>query len=402
MAVTERPYLYNFSKNEIRYVFLLGDLTRVNLYLQVQVMYAPIGSSDFIALPVFSLQPDSAGNIYFYLQAYLNSLLDFVPPDLTAQVTNANAQCMQFYINYREIDDTNLNPDWVTTEVATIRNVLKGGIEKYKQSRNNYFINYFFPNKPWLTWMPSGRFIYNDEELYLTFLNITGVAAGLSVKAYIIDTLGNNYTFTFALGFDAFLYHIKCDASLFPLLAMPAGASIYYYEISIVNGSGDYVINPYRFYIEYRPTYKSYNLVYHNSLGGVDAVKVRAEVDETIDRTFDESDGGMNINDWNSQVKTYETFYTGIQKRNHYKGDIGFQKNQAQQKSLTEILVSTSIYQHIGARWVPIINMQKSQDYGKTTDKIFSFPVEWGLSEQDEVFTPAEINFGIGDASDHP
>lgn len=414
MAVTERPFVISYSKNDIRYVFLLGDLSRVDLFLQIQVMTAPIGSDTFTALPTFSLQPDSAGNIYFYLQDYLDALLDYVLPDLENQVTNADAQAQQFYIQWREIDDSDLDPDWDTSEESFTCQVIKGGIEKYKQSRNNFFINYFATNLPFLTWMPSGRFVYLNDEVFLSFLNAYQVAtSGFKLYATVTDTLGNITeigAIVFTPAGEGSLYHINVSLSQFTLPALPAGAKFYYYEISINRyyppgtippiGVNPVLASTYRFYIEYRPIYKSYKLVYHNSLGGVDFLQAIGQTDETIDRTFDEAEGGMNVNEWNSQAKAYETLYTGIQKRNHYTGDVGYQRTKDQQAALTEILMSTSIYQHLDQSWVPVINLQKSQDYGKNTDKVFSFPLEWGLSEQDEVFTPLALAFGIGDTSD--
>jgi hypothetical protein len=101
MAVIERPHRFCFSKNEIRYVFLLADVdARPGLYLQARIMYAGIQDAEFTELYAFDgLKPDADGYVYLYIQAYLDSVLQFVLPHLDAALTDAERSVHVFMLN---------------------------------------------------------------------------------------------------------------------------------------------------------------------------------------------------------------------------------------------------------------------------------------------------------------
>src|SRR6266498_226635 len=397
-TLTERPHTINFSKNDIRYVFQLTDLTRAGLYLQVKLLYASVGSAPHIVIDTFDLKPDSNGEVYLYIQAYLDSVLDYAVPDRTAQFTNANAQACSFFIHYCEIEDASPNPDWIETEETDYnpRIVIKGGIEKHKNARNNFFINYFATQKPFLTWQPSGRFVYPDEKIYLSFLNENISTAGYTIRVTAKNTAGASSTYSITTGeLNSFILHMKADPVTLNIAGHLSG-QLYYYEVSVYNASNVRIVNNYRFYIEYRPAYYYYDLIYQNSISGFDFVRVRGDVEESFDRQFDEIDGGFNLNDWTNQVKLHETKYSGLVVRRKYKADVGYQRSKNEQSALIELLLSTEIYHLINNRWVPLLTLQKDQDLGFNSDIKKSFPIEWCLSESNEVYTPIELSFGEG------
>src|SRR5690242_14157971 len=106
MSLIERPYNYVYSKNEIRYVFSLSDLDRAGLLLQVRIKYAKMDDATFAELYTFEgLKPNEDGSVYIYIQAYINSVLKYVMPGISASATDASDQACRFYIEYREITD---------------------------------------------------------------------------------------------------------------------------------------------------------------------------------------------------------------------------------------------------------------------------------------------------------
>jgi hypothetical protein len=398
MALTERPHIISFSKNEIRYVFQLTDLDRPGLFLQVKLLYAAIGSTPSILLQTFDMKQDSNGYVYLYISNFLDCLLDYVVPDFSAKYTTANDQACNYFIHYREITDADQDPDWIETEATDInpRQVIKGGIEKHKNSRNNFFINYLPVQKPFLTWQPSDRFIFPDENIFLSFLNTTNSTASYKILVSAYNTDGATTAYTIAIPtLSAFIVHMKADPATLAIAAHLTG-QLYYYEVSILNNSNERIVNPYRFYIEYRPSYYYYDLLYRNSLSGFDFARVRGDINETFQRESEEIDGGFNLNDWTDKTKMHESKHAGLTVRRSYKGDVGYQRSKKEQSALVELLVSTEIYHLINNRWVPVLTLNKDQDLGFFSDKKRSFPIEWCLSESNEVYTPIELGFGEG------
>lgn len=400
MAITERPYKYCFSKNEIRYVFNVPDVAdRPGLFLEVKLKYAAIGEISFTDLYTWQLKPQDDGTTYIYLQGYLDSLVNYVLPNSGAMFTDANDQLRQFYIEWREVEDANPNPDWDAGEATNIRTVIKGGIERHKQSRNNYFVNHLDTLKPFLTWQPANRFIYSTDPFFVSFLNKNGAVekTGSKVKIDFTYIDGTTSTHTSTVTTDALMVHC------YPLFDTPidvdASPKIWYLDVSIVEGDGTTVIiNPYRVYVEYRPAYTYYNFVCHNSLGGIDWLRIAGDTEISYTRTTAEGEGGLDVNDWTSIIKPHEKMYSNILLQRNYKGDIGFLHTKQRQEAFLEFLVSKSIYMGFDGRWVPVLNLKSSQTLRVPTPNAqpASFPVEWQLSESNEVFTPKTAEFGVG------
>ena len=400
MAVTERPYNYCFSKNEIRYVFTVsGDPLRSGLYLQVRLKYKRVGDADYIIFYTWeALKPNAAGIVYLPMQAYIDALVTYVLPGITGIVTDATQQCVQFYIESREVDDVTPDPAWDTTESENSRIALKGGIERHKTSGNNVFINYIQSSaKPFLTWQPSKRFVFYDEPVYLTFLNTTGEDFQLYIELF---TTAGAYVWT-VINFAAetkLLYHVNVSPSVLNLAALTA-ADIYLYQITVRKISdGAVIANAYTFYLEKRPTYESYDLVWNNSIGGVDAVKVVGDTPVSYDRTITETEGGMAVNDWNADERAADKSFSSILLRRNYKGNIGSLKTRTreQQESFVDLTASKRVFMRIDNRWVPVNITNKNIDLGTRKITTAGFLLEWQLSDDNDLYTPSNKMFGLG------
>lgn len=396
-TIQERPNRFCFSKNEIRYIYLVDTLSRAGLYFEVKLV---IGGVPIILPP---LKPNSDGLVIVYIQQYIDAALQYYMPT-GVTFANAASQYVNFYVETREVEDANLNPAYTTTENAKQRTAIKAGIERNRYGRNNFFVNYVDVYLPWLTWQPSGRMVALNEPQYLTGLFRLGSSDKMHLKTTWVCTDGTTGDIDTTLSVQSgYVFHFKTDAASLGVIAAIGTRTLYYYEVYIdyhnfVSGTVDIsrVVNPYRYYIDYTHRYNTFDFIYCNSLGGIDTVRAIGEMALSIERNFEEVEGGFNANDWNTLVKGHESFYTAITQRRTYKGDIGFRYTKAQQDALVELLLSQYIYQQIDGRLVPVLSISKSQALGKTTDKLQSFPIEWQLSETNEVFTPQNILLGQG------
>jgi hypothetical protein len=395
MVVIERPYSYNWSKNDIRYVFNLNAGDIANQSAQIKILYADAFGSTYTELITLTdLLPDASRNVYVYIQGYLNSILGYDVPLMADTFTNAASQAKKFYVHYREISDAHPNPDWIETEIDNECTVIKGGIEKMKHSRNNFFINYFDVQKPFATWLPANRFVYAGQPVFLSFLNTQGGSIDFTMHFSFTDVLANAYTLSRSFSDNAILWHLNVSPgqSDFPAFT----ANLYYYEVWITNSAGDELTTRYRIYIEYRPCYEYWDMGYHNSLGGFDTTRVMGETTITIDKNYEEQGAGKDLSDWNSYMRGGNLRHGVLFKRNNYKGDVGYQKNAEENEALQELLITESAWQSNSDYWMRVLNVQKGQDLRTSKSRIFSFPIQWQLAVEDEVFTPMNKNFGIG------
>lgn len=398
-TVIERPATLSFTKNEVRYVFESTDITPVGFYLQVELYVKEMKpGSVFVPVKTFNLKPNTDGKTYLYISDRLDTKTTYVLPAIDSIGNDASLQAVQFYVLFREITALVPNPDFIETESDKVRTALKGGIEKQKFSRNNYF-NYQSANKLFYTWQPQNRYIFSNEYAFIS-LYITGPDRKLkiTIKKMNGDIVNNVQAIDFSAGI---FWHLNISPSVLNISALAAGADIMYYEVSILDAADAVLYNPYRLYLEYRPQYTVYDLGFHNSLGGFDTVRVKGDTTWSIDRDITEAEGALTLDGWAATKKPGEIGHSYINKRDSYKGDIGFIRTadgsmKSPQEVMIEILISTSVWQFIDSRWVQIIGVQRGVELRKSSDKKFSFPIEWALPFYNSVFTPKSVNLGLG------
>ncbi|MCK9402912.1 MAG: hypothetical protein M0Q26_05905 [Chitinophagaceae bacterium] len=345
----------------------------------------------------FNLKPNGDGKTYLYLSERIDSLLKYILPNTAYVVKDASEQSAELYIRYRQVTKADPNPVWNETETAHVRRVLKGGIEKQMASRNNYF-TYQATNKSFFTWMPNNRFVFSDEMVFLS-IYLTGAGFKIHTNVMRIDGVEASEDTAIDLSQGVF-FHLNVSPGILNIAGIAAAYPVRYYEVSILNAANEVIYNAVRFYIEFRPNYASYDLLYHNSLGAAESIRVKGDITWSIERDVQESEGTMDVNDGSATQKNGETADNSITKKDIYKGDIGFLrtadgKMKRLQEALVDILISQSIYHYIDGRWVRARIIQRSVDLRAGSDKKLSFPIEWMLPFNNPVLTPKDISLGI-------
>lgn len=399
--ITERPYDLSFSENEIRYILNVDDTTTPGCEVQVEVHFMPADLSADIKIITVSVTPNPDGNIYFHVKSYLKSLVTLQMPDPAGAVVQPVADQMKyFYIRYREVSKGVINPDW-TDDINNKRIVLLGGVEQMKFRRNNFFANYLVQQPGFLTWQPSGKRVFRDQEHYLTLLLTQSVSSfTVNVKTVFADLTETSKSYPTSVGANSTkVWRIKSGMAALGL--QNASSKIYYYEVSATSG-GTTLAAAYRFYVDYNMFYDYHDFNYGNSLGGVDCARLQGQFNWNIAVTADDIEQVSDKEDYASAFPTSQYSQSNLLKRDSYKGDIGWSRTQMHQETLIELLVSKGIFENIGGRWIRIINLTKSQDLRTNTDKKWSFALEWNYGYTDAVFTPKSINLGGGAAQAPP
>lgn len=397
MTVDERPYAFNWSKNEIRYLFTLDDLTRPGLHLQVKIMYNKgAGDKELIILPLF---PFADGKTALYLDDYLDGILTYTKPVLGSSSTHAGDQYADFWIEYREVTNSDADPDWVI-DSANKKKVIKGGIDREKHARNNSFINYFEPLKKFLSWQPNGCYIFPDQQTFITFFNYQGLTDyAIFIDVYRVDGSSLNDSLPLPITAGELITHISVNKIVEEAIgaALPYTPAIHYITLKIIRaGSEESEIK--KFFYNYRPCYDYtfYDLLLFNSLSGVDSFRVRGEQVKGFERTAEEAGGGISTSEWTDDYKSHQARHASIVISKKRTGDLGFLPSRAHQEACMEIHYSKAIYELIDSRYIPILINAQTFELNKSTDKKHSFALEWKSSISNESFTPEGIVFGAG------
>lgn len=414
----ERPHLYVFSGNPVRYVFNItnpntpGCAMEVALYIKDGML--PVGASNEKLILQQRLTPNPDGSVYFYCDDYLNSNLDWQMPQLgNDDVVAVTSQIKRFYIKYRQISTSNPSPDWVTTEINNNRYVIKGGVAKEKFDRNNFFVNYLPAKKPFLTWLPDKHFVGLDERRYLTYLYWNFVRPGhleplllptlkLKARAVWTDSTQETVTKDFPPLQDSFLFHCPAGLKQLGLDVLHADKKLWYYDVSVEDTDGNVMAEAYRMYVDYNQYYHVFSFVYHNSISGIDTLRVRGDWDTDINLNatdIQQATGG----DFSGEVLPTENASVNISSYKAFDGDAGWMNTKKMQEALEDFLLSDGVYIALfSKRWLRVVNLQKNQKIGATNDTKWSFPIKWRYTFDNNFYTPFDTDLGAGVNNEDP
>lgn len=404
IQLINRPSDQNWSGNPIHYhLYSAAAAADASIAFEVKIFFKRSDAVGYSEIVVLKYDP-VGGSARLDIQDVLDGLMEYETPTIAPDFeynspTFAKKMTGLFYIGWREITAADPDPAWDTTESAYAKFVIKGGIAFHKWRGDNFWVNYFFPVKPFLTWQLSGRLARYNERMYLAWLNLTDVDAGaIKMRRKVVFTDGTNYT-----------ADLNCPATKNDVVFFPSGARqlklqeinpvkrIYYWELQVWNSAdGVPLSDVFRYELDNKNNYNDINLNYRNSLGAFDSVSINGVVEFSLTREFTEQ----------GQIVMYNYFTGGsikgkVKAANStelqiYKGDIGHLKKEEQQR-LRDIHFQREVWWEQQGKWLPVLAMTGSQKLASSTDQVRSMPIEFAIaSGGDRYFTPDSVNLAEG------
>lgn len=406
IELKERPYKFCFSKNEAKYEFAVtnpnaaGNAVEIRLYCHtIKTEAAP---PELIA--ELKLYPTPDGTVRFYANTYFESILqmDVPVPGATDPLPAYNQQ-RYFWIEYRQVTDLAPNNAWVITERTRKRVMLLGGIEVQKFERDNYFTNYLIANKWWLTWLPSNmidgfRFVFPAQEHYITWLRTGEAGAATKLWAKVTYTDGTDLTKSFPIADTekSFVFHLPAGVQQLALEPLLIDKSVHYYELWVADDVLGILADNYRFYVDRDYYYKTFEWIYGNSVGGLDAVAVKGVSQMEIEREASTVSTLNLAEKLNEFIKKGDSIDTGIILTKKWKSDAGFTNTAGDQEGLADILAATDIFEKIDSRWIRVRLTNKNVLMGASDATKWNMPLEWVYAWVNNTYTPDSKLFGAG------
>jgi hypothetical protein len=410
ITITRRPYNYNFSGNPIHYELYSplaeGDPT---VFFEVKLMFKKMSQLTFFDIVTLPYSP-VVGRADIDLKEIINSLLEWAIPGYNPSEEtfwDAGSQSGYFYLQFREITESNPDPTWDDSEKDFERFVLKGGLNDFKYQGNNFWLNYYFPNAPFLTWQQNGRMAAYEERMYLTFLDITGVPAAdlrLKISAYYTDG-SNDYRLKdgFTVPRSGCVYHLPSGAFQWDINNWNPTKTIHYWTIQV--GKDD----PLALSIPFAPlsevfTYELDNrndeikktIHYRNSLGGIDSLRILGSLSRKAEYEFTELQTTIEPDYFNGSAFSPQKRIIGNSEQIVYTGNIG-QAGREEIERLRDAQMIRETWMRVGNKWVPLCIITKSIDLAGSDTQRFHMPIEFTLGYTgSEYFTPDSANFGDG------
>lgn len=408
LRIKKRPYQFCLSGNTIHYQFFSEEAVydkTVTFEIKVLFDYNQTGvpSPEVITLPLVPVD----GYADIDLKDILHAQLEYGVPLITGTETDCSVAAKQsgvFYVQFRQITSAIADPPWTDSEKDFLVRIIKGGLPVLKFQGTNFWQNYFAltVETKFFTWQLSNRMAAVYERMYLCWFNTSDAVSvkGFLKLVYTDGTDNTQQTVVTAAKYQIGFIPVGAAQWNLPGIAQTAGKSIYYWELTVMDMTDPaapvQISETFRYYADNRNLYKPVTLHYRNSLGGLDSVRLRGQIDDNVGHSFQEIEKAMPFNYYaTTEMKSGRSITNGKEQLTR-RGDAGHLYKDEQDR-MRDALVNRNGYQYISGKWYPIILTNQNFKLRSTADKRFSFPLEWSLaSAPDLYYSPDSVDLGNG------
>lgn len=410
IEIRKRPYAYCFSGNPVHYE-LFSTLASIDpgMYVEVRVMFKTIGGA-YVSTEALPYAPTS-GICTIDVRSILEGLLEYSLPGVAQDektVWQATGQTGRFYLQWREVTTQNPSPSWDDSEAEHSCFVVYGGLAQFKYQGNNYWVNYYNPNRPFLTWQLSGRLAYPTERMYLLWLNIqnlSGKTVAVRCEAFAADGTTAAVSATISTPAEGAAYYVPAGASQWGVQSLPGGKRLHKWSIQVVDATEPSapVALSQKFWYERdnRNNYTGVGHNYRNSLGGLDSYSIRGVLQTDVEYSFQEQRRTVQPNYFDGSAFDPQTIIVDSLEQLIWKGDIGHLGKEEQDR-LRDVHLKREVWWWVDGKWWPVNLVTKSQTLRKSDQFRWSMPIEWTLAlEGDRHYTPMAVPLGNGVFTDN-
>jgi hypothetical protein len=419
IIVNERPYDLCMSGNPIGYeLYSALAATDADIYFEVRIKFCYTHTLSFATLVTFPVYP-VAGIAKFDIKDFLDGKLAYDLPEFNAEekdATLAPNHAGKFYIEFREILTAGSDPSWNDSESDYEKFVMKGGLTYFTYRGDNFWENYFNDNNPFLTWRESGRFARMQDRMYLAFLNVDTLPSFLIGEEVIPAALWASAKVYYTDGTEsARQYHeVPPDqAYAYSINFIPAGChqwslqdlnpakqihkwDIQMYYTSAADGTKTELNDPFIFEADNRNDYNNFLLQFRNSLGGIDPILLRGDIDPNLNYNYTEQQRTFLTDYFSGDYITPARIIANSTEKVIWKADAGWLSKEEQDR-LRDMNLERNAWWNVGNndKWWPVNIITPSFKQKSSGDERWQFPVEFSLAHDgDKYYTPGAIDLG--------
>ena len=390
----KQPYEVSFSGNPMPFVFSLspyGDSEKLqNLQLQVSVSIEQADNL-FSEIKAQTFFPDANGLIQFDVRSFIHAYLDYYTPKPSLKTpVLAKNQSKRYKVSYTLIRDNQIIRQ---AQDSDILYAIKGGLAYEHWHPSEFFSANVVTGKKSLQFFARGEKVFADEVKYLFWTYFFDDQAEQQIIFTITLDDGNDIIHTLPYKIKCRKWEVCCVPVGFNALQLdslvPDGNLAVKYSVSVSCSDG-IIVNPFVYTLDYRNFYNTYLLLYRNSTGGIETLKLRGVVDFTADYDRQQVQRiqppsyfqNMNIQPQVIQLSNPETA--------KFIGDTGF-NNQKVSDKLRDLFVSPQILEFTDGKFLPVIVNTKNTNFFGNRDNLISVQIPWQRAFVNDYYTPAEL-----------
>jgi hypothetical protein len=392
LYITKQPGEINFSKNPMTYTVVIvpyGILQRkqdfrIRIGVEVEKEY---GSGIFAEVKSQIIYPDNGGKVEIDISSIADAYLHFYTPRPGLIVpTQVKQQSGRFRINVIVQKDGQLYANLASDACIAI----KGGLAYEQENVAKFFTDYIATQHKPLHFFADKEMVL-DEKRFLTWLYsaVANEDQILKWKLYFDD--GTNATASAADGLPAQLWGMYIApigyAQLQQALPIAVGIKTPVYFTVEVNTASYAVVAPIAFYLEQRSFYNSKTLLYTNSIGGKETMRILGEIDASADYTATNAERITPPGNISNALLVAQNVATQNVELEKFSGNTNFISLQKLDR-LRDLLLSTIVYEIKNDRLIPAIINKKTVKFYSNKDSLYGMAIEWQNAYNNTMYTP--------------
>lgn len=395
------PHSVCFSANPVNWLFFITPYTEAersaNIKLSVTVEAEDITQGGvYVSVKQSVYNPAEDGSVQVNIQRLANAMLtQYIPKPGLAKPVTCNGQQRGFRIVYSLISNDVLIG---STVEATPVTVIKGGLPLEEWHPYKFFTEYLTGNKPFLRYGYANEKAGAEEPKFLTWLYLGKNRPGFATPQYVKATifLDNGDTVPVDVGsiLTAKNTLITTPAGFNQLgmpALVPAGRIALRWQVYVTDNLGAVIINPTAFVLDYRNFYDPRYLLFNNSLGSIETLRLRGDKEfetdlqrQTADITYQPN--YVNNNFVVATAKNFAALETEM-----FRADTGFMPQDGIDRLRDLFLATECLYEAKANRLVPIVMNGGSVKLYTSRDKLFSQELQFKNAFSNEKYAPDDL-----------
>lgn len=401
VSLFKSPYEISFTGNPMPYAFAIspyGDTERLqDIRLQVRILLEETFNSNvFTEIKNQNFYPDDDGKVEIDVRSMLDAYLDWYTPKPGLQSpVQAFGQRKRYKLSYILQKDGAIVGSVTET---TAQYAVKGGLAFEQWHWKEFFTTVIATEKKPLLFTAAKEKVAEGDTrfLYWMYPFTDGKPQTVTYKVYLND--GSTVTKVNANTVACGKWAVCCVPSGFQQCGLdaivPTDFTAQKYSIKIATADNT-VVDEYFFTLDQRFSYDSYQLLYRNSIGGLETQRLSGEVSTAADYDRQQAQRTLPPSYFSNGNLMAAISDEGATESFNVTGDTGFLSKPALMKT-RDLFLSPEIYEVIPisssrVAFIPSVLSVKKAAFYSNKDNLVSVSISWQRAFVNEFYTPGML-----------
>lgn len=388
----KKPYEVSLSGNPVPFTLAISPYgssqqlqdIRVQVRILIEIAY---GSNIFSEVKNQSFYPTSDGLVTMEIQTILDPYLEYyTPAPNLLKPVEATEQRKRYKISWLLQQDGAVISG---PSESGIFYIIKSGLSYESWHPSEFFTTKILAQKKPLLFTATGEKCGAEESKWIFWIYPLDDNAAQTVTYTIYMSDGTSTSFSSA-AVSGGKWSVFCAPAGFNQSRMnvvvPAGLVAVNWSINVLS-VGRVIVNEYFFEIDQRNFYDPKQLLYRNSIGGIETLRLRGQVDFAADYDRQLSQQTTAPSWYKNMNLLPQNLDENSEELTSNVGDTGFISKAACDK-IRDLFLSKQKWELVSGKFWPINMVTKKAKFFSNKESLISTTVEWNAAFTNNFYTP--------------